>query len=349
MRAARLHGRLDLRVEDVAVPEPGPGQVAVRVAHNGLCGTDLHEYFAGPTVCTDVPHPLTGAVLPQVMGHEFAGTVAEVGDGVTGVAVGDRVCVEPIYSCGHCAACTDGYQCLCSVMTAHGCAAPGGGLSERTVVPGPSVHRLPDDLSLVHGALVEPLAVAYNGVALSEIRPDDVAVVFGAGPIGIGTFLCLGWAGVERVVIVEPSAARRRAVSALGADDVLDPAVDEVPDVLRRRTGGRGATVAFDAAGSPAAFDVALRTVAPRGRMVVMAVYEDDVSWNPISLLRTQLHLVGSLGYRQGVFDTVIGHLAATPVPTAPWVDHVPLDRVVEGLGALRRGEAIKLLVDLPG
>src|SRR5580692_5259663 len=98
MRAARLHGRLDLRVEDVAVPEPGPGQVAVTVAHNGLCGTDLHEYFAGPTVCTDVPHPLTGAVLPQVMGHEFAGTVAEVGDGVTGVAVGDRVCVEPIYS-----------------------------------------------------------------------------------------------------------------------------------------------------------------------------------------------------------------------------------------------------------
>ena len=216
-------------------------------------------------------------------------------------------------------------------------------------MPVDAVHRLPDDLSLAHGALVEPLAVAYNGVALSEIGPDDVAVVFGAGPIGIGTFLCLRWAGVGRVAVVEPSAVRRRAVSSLGAEDVLDPAVDDVPEILHRRTGGRGAAVAFDAAGSPAAFDVALCTVAPRGRMVVMAVYEDDVSWNPMALLRTQLHLIGSLGYRRGMFDDVIGHLAADPVPTASWVDHVPLDRVVEGLGALRRGEAIKLLVDLPG
>jgi (R,R)-butanediol dehydrogenase / meso-butanediol dehydrogenase / diacetyl reductase len=106
MRAAVFHAARDIRIEDVPEPDPGPGQVAVAVAHNGLCGSDLHEYLIGPLFIPTEPHVLTGARLPVIMGHEFAGTVVEVGDGVTTVAVGDRVAVEPIYHCGLCRSCS---------------------------------------------------------------------------------------------------------------------------------------------------------------------------------------------------------------------------------------------------
>src|SRR5438876_5138572 len=98
MIAARLYAREDLRLEEVPEPTPGPGEVKLRVAYAGLCGTDLHEYFAGPRG-TMTPHPLTGATLPQILGHELSGTVTEIGAGVTGVRTGDRVCVRPIYHC----------------------------------------------------------------------------------------------------------------------------------------------------------------------------------------------------------------------------------------------------------
>lgn len=103
MRAAVYHGRLDVRIEDVPEPEPGPGQVKIRVAHNGICGSDLHEYFSGPAVIPTRPHPLNGAALPVILGHEFSGTVAAVGDGVGGLRVGMPAAIRPNYSCGRCA------------------------------------------------------------------------------------------------------------------------------------------------------------------------------------------------------------------------------------------------------
>ena len=174
MFAAQLHGREDLRVEEVADPDPGPDEVKIAVAHNGLCGTDLHEYFDGPMACGNEPHPLTGGVLPQIMGHEFAGTVAAVGDGVTNVVAGDRVAVEPLYYCRHCDACRAGLTQLCDLVMTHGICSKGGGLARYTVVPSWMLHRLPETMSLAQGALVEPLAVAFSGVqrAARRARPD---------------------------------------------------------------------------------------------------------------------------------------------------------------------------------
>ncbi|ADP85034.1 zinc-binding dehydrogenase [Pseudofrankia inefficax] len=348
MIAARLHGPQDIRIEDIPEPEPGAGEVKLAVAHNGLCGTDLAEFFAGPRACTTVPHPLTGGVLPQVMGHEFAGVVAAVGAGVADVAVGDQVCVEPLYSCGDCDRCHAGLPQLCRQVMTHGICSHGGGLAGFTVVPATMVHRLPASMSLAEGALVEPMSVAFNGVLRSGVEPGQSAVVFGAGPIGIGVMFGLRAVGVEDILLVEPAPARRAAVAALGVADVLDPEATDVADEVRRRTAGRGVDVAVDCAGAAATFAAAPAVLRARGRYVGIAFSGQAVSFTPWVLTRSEIELTGSLGYAPGVFARVIDLMAGGAFPTKGWVEQVGLDELREVFDDLRAGRRLKILVDLP-
>jgi (R,R)-butanediol dehydrogenase / meso-butanediol dehydrogenase / diacetyl reductase len=347
MIAARLHGREDLRVEEVADPEPDAGEVKIAVAHNGLCGTDLHEYFDGPMACTTEPHPLTGGVLPQIMGHEFAGTVAAVGAGVDNVAVGDRVTVEPLYYCRRCPACRAGLTQLCDLVMTHGICSNGGGLAQYTVVPSWMLHPLPDHMTLAQGALVEPMSVSFNGVLRSGIEAGQSALVLGAGPIGIGVTLGLRAIGVEDITVVEPSPARRAAVAALGVEHVIDPGAVDVVAEVQRTTSGRGVDAAFDCAGAAATFSVAPAVVRPRGRYVILAFTFMEVPFAPWLLARTEVELTGSCGYNTEVFARVIDLIANGAYPTDGWVEHISLDdatRVLEDLHAARR---MKVLVDV--
>jgi (R,R)-butanediol dehydrogenase/meso-butanediol dehydrogenase/diacetyl reductase len=347
MLAARLHRPGDLRIDELPVPEPGPGEVRLRVACAGLCGTDVHYYFAGPTRDASIPHPLTGATLPQVLGHEFAGTVDKVGNEVTGVAVGDRACVEPLYTCGECDRCRGGYRHLCKLLGSHGLSAPGGGMAEYTVVPASFLHPLPENLSLADGALVEPMAVALNGVLRSGVRPGGTAAIFGCGPIGLGVLLGLRATGVRDIFVVEPSPARAAIALRLGAA-VLDPAAEDPVAAVLGATGGHGVDAAFECAGAAASFAAAPQMVAPRGRVVVMALFESDVAMRPnLVFLPGEVEMVGSRGYAVGVFDQVIGLVAAGHYRQDGWVEHIGLEGVRDGLERLRRGAAMKLLVDL--
>ncbi len=351
MRAARIHGPRDVRIDDVAEPEPAAGEVKIHVAHNGICGTDLHEYFTGPSAVSHVPHRLTGAVLPQVLGHEFAGTVTAVGEGTPAVRVGDRVCVEPLLSCGVCSRCSAGAPEMCDVIASIGLSAAAGGLSEYCAVPEHRVHVLPDSLSLEQGALVEPMSVAFNGVLRARVGPGNTAIVFGAGPIGIGAFLGLQVVGLAAsdITVVEPSPTRRAAIEHLGATNTLDPTTADVVGELLSWTHGRGADAVLECSGAPGAFAVAPVLAALGRRVVVVAIFEEPVPFNPGVLLRGA-EIVGSLGYAPGVFGQVIDAMAAGRYPTDGWVDHIALDDLVEdGLEALRAGRRMKVLVDLPG
>src|SRR2546423_8997250 len=148
MRALRFHAARDLRIEDVPAPaEPGGGEVVVRVASCGICGTDLHEYVAGPIVTPTDPHPLTGAQNPQILGHEFAGEVVAVGAGVTHVAEGDRVAIMPLVYCGQCAYCRRGLQHLCASMGCVGLSHAWGGMAELATVAEYQVVRLPESVT----------------------------------------------------------------------------------------------------------------------------------------------------------------------------------------------------------
>ena len=337
MRAALYYGPGDVRLEVVAEPDPGTGDVKIRSLHNGLCGTDVHQYFVGP---------MSAAPLPSVVGHEFSGEVVEVGRDVTKVAVGDLVAVEPLWPCGACAPCTDGDPNLCWEVLCHGLGGPGGGLSEFTVVREHMAHRVPDEVGSVLGALVEPMSVAYRAVLRSRPRLGDTAVVFGGGPIGIGSYLALRALGVDDVTVVEPAAERRAAVARLGAEQVLDPAATDVVGEVRERTKGAGARVVIDAAGVPASFTGAIGVAATSGRVVTVAAYMEPVSYNPTDVMMRELEIVSSFSYN-GEYDAVIEHMAAGRYPTDGWVERLPFDDHLGAYDRLHRGEAIKLMVDL--
>lgn len=344
MRAVRVHGHEDIRIEDVDEPVVGPGEVALRVLYNGLCGSDVHEYFDGPIGASATPHPLTGARLPSILGHEFSGEVLAVGAGVADLATGTRVAVMPIETCGRCASCRAGRSHLCPLIAIHGFTRHGGGLSDVTVVRRDMVHVLPDGVSARHGALVEPMAVAHRAAARVGAGPGELVAVYGAGPIGLGALLALRARGVETLVS-DPSATRRDAARLLGATHVVDPAATDPVAALRDLTGGAGAAGSVEAAGVAATVTAAMDGTRPGGSAVVVAVHARPIPVSRNALVRREVDLRGSMIYDRDDFAAVIEGMRAGSYPLDGWVETIELDDVVDGLAALRAQRANKLLV----
>ncbi|MBC3192579.1 2,3-butanediol dehydrogenase [Pseudonocardia sp. C8] len=346
MRAVVYRGRENLDITDVPEAPVGSGEVRLRVGFNGICGTDLHEYFAGPIfIPHGQKHPLTGRELPLTLGHEFSGTVVEVGQGVDGVVEGDRVAVMPLYYCGTCPACTDGRYNVCAQIGFHGLMADGG-MAETTIVPQHMLHKLPDGVSLEMGALVEPMSVAYHAAKLGDVNPDSTALVFGAGPIGIGLWFALLGLGLQDVHVVEPSATRRSSIERLGAR-TLDPAEVDVPSVVADLTHGRGADAAYDAAGVRAAVETATASVGNGRPTVSVAIYETPIETPLINLVMNESRIQGSLCYTAEDYRAVIDLMGRGHYDTTGWVEKIAMpDVVAEGFEALKAGQKMKVLVD---
>ncbi|CAN5245128.1 2,3-butanediol dehydrogenase [soil metagenome] len=345
MRAAVYYGPNKIEIANVPEPTPGPGTVKVKVGYNGICGTDLHEYYAGPIFFPTEPHPLTHAQVPLVMGHEFSGVITDIGDGVTGWTEGDRVAIEPIYKCGHCPACKAGNYNICAQIGFHGLMSDGG-MAEYTVVPTSMLHKLPDNVSMQLGALVEPMSVAYHAATLGETKPGDTAMVFGAGPIGIGLWFALRGKGIDDAFVVEPSATRRASIEALGAR-TLDPAALDVPAFIADHTDGRKADAVFDAAGVTPAVETALACVGARRPMVSVAIYEKPLTTPLLNLVMNESRIQGSLCYTSADFQAVIALMAQDKYDTTGWVESIAIDDVIdEGFEALHAGAKMKVLVD---
>ncbi|MFK0401096.1 2,3-butanediol dehydrogenase [Microbacterium sp. NPDC090225] len=346
MKAAVFHAREDLRIEEVADPSPGAGQVKLRNAFAGICGSDLHVYYTPEAAGLDFehPHPLTGSTLPQILGHEFSGTVVELGAGVDGVSVGDRVAVWPIYYCGECAACRRGMYNACQKIGFHGLSSDGGGMAEFTTVDASKLHVLPENVDLRLGALVEPMAVAWHAVSRSGAEAGGTALIAGAGPIGIGVWFALKARGIEKVLVSEPSADRRAIIAALGAT-VVDPVTEDLAAAVATLTDGDGVDVAFDAAGAGPAVASSLASLVPGGRVVVVAIHERTMDFLPTQLVMAETEIAGALAYLPEDFDAVIAAMAEGVYDTTGWVKQVPLDGVVDAIHALRGGAGTKILV----
>ena len=346
MRAAVFHGRCDLRLEDVPEPEPGPGDVKLRVHYNGICGSDLHEYYAGPMTTRTEPHPLTGVKNPVIFGHELCGTVVGLGAGVEDLEFGDRVAVEPVETCGRCLDCSSGHYNHCRLLAFHGYNREGGGLAEYTVVRRSMAHRLPVALSPAQGALIEPMAIAWSTVRRCHVEAGQTVALHGAGPIGIGVFLVLRARGI-RVVVSDPSPLRRQVMLGLGASVVLDPGEADVVTAIRDLTGGHGAHASVDAAGVPAAIRAGLLGTRIDGNFVVVAIHEKPIVIPPFDLLMPEVRLTG-VALSCNDFPAVIEAMAEGTFPTEGWVSTIPLERIIEdGFERLHRQEALKLLVDV--
>jgi len=337
VRAALYYGPGDLRIEQVPEPRPAPDEVLLRPLHNGLCGTDLHQFY----VASLSPTP-----LPIVVGHEFSAEVVEVGARAEGVAVGDLVTVDPLWTCGGCGPCRGGSQNLCETVLCHGLGAGGGGLAELTAVRARMLHRVPEGLGAVAAALVEPMSVAYRGVLLARPAPGGCAAVLGAGPIGIGCLLALRALGVDDVVVSEPVAGRRAVAAALGAALVLDPTASDVAAAVREHTRGAGVCVAIDAAGFAASFRTALAIAGRRGRLVTLAAYTEPVAYDPNDAMMRELEIVSSFS-TCGEFRAVLEHMRAGRYPLDGWVERVPFERQLDAYDRLHRGAAMKVLVDV--
>ncbi|TQM11726.1 alcohol dehydrogenase catalytic domain-containing protein [Pseudonocardia kunmingensis] len=345
MRAVRWHAAGDVRLETVELPPPGPGEVLVAVAYCGICGSDLHEVADGPhAIPVGPPHPLSGAVAPLTLGHEFSGTVAALGRGVDGPAVGALVAVEPNYRCGRCTACRDGRYEVCAGFGFAGLMGDGG-LAEYALVPAYMVRALPAGFDLAAAAVLEPAAVALHGIRRSTFAAGQAALVVGLGPVGLLVCALLREAGAAVVVGVDPVPARRDLAARLGATAVLAPDED-VLAVVRELTGGDGAHVAFEVVGAQATVDAALAGLRTGGELLLLGLV-DRLTLPAFDMVNAEQRLTTSVGYRD-CHDELIALVSAGRLDLAALVtDVVALEDAAAALRAMATGgsDGVKTLV----
>jgi (R,R)-butanediol dehydrogenase / meso-butanediol dehydrogenase / diacetyl reductase len=348
--ASRYHGAKDLRVEDVPEPEAlGPRDVLVAPRWCGICGTDLHEYAGGPIVTAVEPHPLTEASLPQIMGHEFAGDVLEVGAEVGNVRAGDRVAVMPLIYCGRCFYCVRGLNHLCERMACTGLSARWGGFAERAVVRDYQVARLPDPVSYEAGALIEPAAVAMYAIERGGVSPGEVVLVTGGGPIGVLVGLAAQAAGAAEVLLSEPNPQRARRAERLAFSRAVDPLAGDVVEQVRDHTGGLGVDVAIECAGVGDALNVCLAATRRAGRVVQTGLHTRPATVEPELWALNDLTISGTWCYPVHDWPRLLGLVASGRLPLERVVtDRIRQDEiVVKGFEALLDlgGSNVKILV----
>ncbi|WP_026876218.1 zinc-dependent alcohol dehydrogenase family protein [Jiangella gansuensis] len=330
MRAAVIDQPGAITVRDVPTPEPGPGQVVVQVGACGICGTDLH-IAAGEFP----PSP-----YPLIPGHEFAGTVAEVGpDVTTGVAVGDRVAVDPSLFCGHCRQCRRGRGNLCENWGATGDTVDGA-FAEYVAVPASTCYLLPDHLSFAQGALVEPVSCAVHGVRRLGVEAGERVLVVGAGTMGLILTQLLA-AGGARVSVVDLAESKLPLAEDLGAAEVAT-SVDELPR--------RAFDAAVDVTGAPAAIEAAFDALDRGGRLQIFGVAGEDarVALSPFRIYNDEITVVGSMAVLHS-FGEALELVASGQVRTEPLVSHtVGLEDFEHALDLVRSGKTVKAQV-VPG
>ncbi len=315
MKAAVYHGRGDIRVEQVADPAaPGPGEVLVAPLWCGICGTDVHEYTDGPIVTCPEPHALTGATLPQILGHEFSAEILELGAGVTGLLRGDRVSIMPLVTCGSCHWCVAAQNQMCSSMACTGLSYAWGGLAEFAVVAASQVSRLPEEVDSRQGALVEPLAVAARGVDRAGIGPGQSVLVAGAGPIGLLASEYALARGATTVIVSDPNPLRRQVAESLDVSAVLDPSESDVVEEVRRLTGNLGADAAVECSGKAAGLADCIAAVRACGTVVQTGLHTAPAPIDAFEVALREITIAGTWCYPVRDWPRIISLLATDRV-----------------------------------
>ncbi|MFS0590462.1 2,3-butanediol dehydrogenase [Cytobacillus horneckiae] len=315
MKAAVWHGIKDLRVEEVNEPKVASNQIKVKVEWAGICGSDLHAYLHGLSMNA---HPITGEKPPFALGHEFSGTIVEVGEGITRHQIGERVAIEPLIYCGDCYACKRGFYNQCSQVGFVGLNR-NGGFAEYAIVDENMVHVLPDNVSFEEGALVEPTAVSFYAVRESKLKAGDSVAIFGAGPIGLLTLLSAKAAGATQIIVVDLSEERLKKAKELGATTIIEGNRDDIVDTILNLTNG-GVSVAYECAGVQPTMTNAVASVKQGGQVMAIAVFTKPVSIDMGQVMFKAANVTSTLAYRH-VFPEVIdmistGRLDVTKVIT---------------------------------
>lgn len=319
-----------LQIEEVDEPRPAADQVLIQVARCGICGSDLHM----------TREPALGAQPGAVLGHEFAGEVIEVGAAAEGFHVGDRVAVAPVRGCGHCVSCLSGEPAWCPSMLLQG-----GGYAELAVAAGRQCLKLPALASVEDGALVEPLAVALHGVALSGLSAGARVLVLGAGPIGLAVAFWSRRMGGTRVGVVDITPLQASLAMKVGATHFVQAGEDAVNRV-HAALGGMP-DVVFECVGRPGILAQALEHVRPRGSIVMLGLCTTADSFVPFRAVSKEARFVASAFFNMREYQKSLdvldgGHVEARDLITGT----VPLSEMPAVFESLRhRTSQCKVMV----
>jgi L-iditol 2-dehydrogenase len=348
MQAAVTRDWNDIRIEQAPVPKLEPGEVLVRVGACGICGTDLK-------IVSGVYKGSWPPALPFIQGHEWAGTVAVLGEGVSGLQVGDRVAAENHKGCGTCPNCRRGRYNLCEVARSQGKAyklyghSAQGAFAEYAARPAGLLHKLPDSVSFEEGTIVNQGALGLHAIRRCRIEPGDTVAVIGPGLVGLITVQLAKAVGATRV-IVAGRGPRLDLARELGADDIVDITSADTTEAVRALTAGRGADCAFECAGAPSAVVAAINCVKRGGRVAIVGLTGNK----PVELNTDRLALdeVDVFGVRSSpnAYPELINLIGAGKVNARKLVSRVyPLEQINDAFEAFRQreGGAIRMVIKI--
>ena len=338
MRAVRYHGpKLPLRLEVVPQPDPGPGEVLVKVTAAGICHTELH-FLSGL---------LNLGINPLTLGHEVVGKIEKVGPGVTAHRVGERVIVYYYVGCGRCAHCLVGDENLCDAIQAEYGFVTDGGFAEFVKVPARNAVRLPDGLRDEAAAPIGcGVTTAVHASALARLAMGEVALVYGVGAVSYGLIQMAALAGAE-VIAVSRTPAKLAKAKALGAAHTIDAKDGKVAEQVRELTHGHGADVIYEMVATKETMAACTQAIAKRGRLVFIGYSEDSYTVHPIQLVITEASVMGSVGNTLAELVRAVDLVASGKVHTV--VDRVlPLADFQQGIDALAKGELVGRVVLKP-
>ena len=343
MRAVVIAAPKTVRLETRPERPPAPGQVAIRVLGTGICGTDL-EIFDGT-----MPYFTAGmARYPVVPGHEWVGEVLSCGDGVEGFSAGDRVVGECSVGCMRCAVCLSGNYHRCPNRTETGILNRAGAFAEQIEFPALFLHRISARVPIEAAALIEPSAVAFNGVRVAAVTPRDSVAIFGDGPIGLLLLQMARAFGARSVGVVGGTPRRLALAERLGADFTVDIAGGRPGPRIVEAFGGERPSVIIEATGNPAAVNEAVACVQPGGRVVLLGLFAgrkaDGVDLDRI--VTGDITLRGALG-SPGIWPDVIALVESGRVDPAALVsDRLPLESFEKGIGMVAARAAVKVVIE---
>lgn len=286
MKSAVFYGKHDMRVEESAMPKVGAEDVLIQVKACGICGTDVHIYEGDKGAAEVTP--------PTILGHEFSGVVAEIGANVTGVKVGDRVCIDPNCYCGKCDFCRNGIAHYCTDMIGYGTTV-NGGFAEYCSVNQRQVYKLGDNTTFEQGAMTEPVACCLHGIDMCNIQPGSSVVVIGGGMIGLLMLQLARLAGAARTALLEPVESKREVARKLGADICIDPIHEDVKAVLAEN-GMNWVNTVIECVGRTSTIEQAIDIVGNKGTVMMFGLTkpDDTISLKPFEVFQKEIELKAS-------------------------------------------------------
>ena len=300
MKALVYYGPKDLRLSEIEDKKPGRNEVLIKIRACGICGSDIHGYLG-----------ITGRrIPPMVMGHEFAGEIVETGEDVVNFKIGDRVTAQPINFCGNCKYCMNGLTNMCTNMKFFGVLDTNGAMAEYLCVPEKLLYKLPENVTYIEAAMVEPFAVAYNAAKKISDIEDKAVLIVGSGTIGLLILNIIKNKKPSKIIVTDLSDFRLSIAKKMGADIIINPSKEDVIKIIKQATANEGVDVAFEAVGATPSVQQAMSALKIGGTCVWVGNSAKYIDINMQEIVTRELKVFGTFDYTHKSFGEALEMIA---------------------------------------